>query len=156
MEQRPRERPTTQAGFTLLELLVVLVIAVMALGVVLPRYSALLPGVQLKGETQQLAALLRQLRSQAIAETRNITLRLADEPGGGVSVSNRESPYLLPESIHITLDGAQSSPMNTDESYIRFFPDGTATGGQILLSGETGGDFRIQVDWLTGRVSIDE
>ena len=38
---------------------------------------------------------------------------------------------------------------------IRFFPDGSSTGGEIMLAGAAG-TFFVRVDWLTGRIRIDE
>jgi len=37
---------------------------------------------------------------------------------------------------------------------IRFYPDGSSTGGSIDLS-VNGEGYRIKVDWLTGGVSLD-
>ena len=38
---------------------------------------------------------------------------------------------------------------------IRFYPDGSSTGGRITVSsGER--KFLVDVDWLTGRVSIED
>jgi general secretion pathway protein H len=155
MRNAPRTPEAAENGFTLLELLVVMVIALLAAGLMVPRFAALLPGVELKSQAQQLAALLRQTRSSAIAESREITLRLSEVPQG-VWISNREDLYPIPSNISIALDGAQSFPMDPGASYIRFFPDGGSTGGALLLNADDGRGFRIRVDWLTGRVSIDE
>ena len=38
---------------------------------------------------------------------------------------------------------------------IRFFPDGSSTGGHIsLIEGKT--EYRVNVDWLTGRIAIED
>jgi general secretion pathway protein H len=154
MKEASRRSETGERGFTLLELLVVMVIAMLAVGLMVPRFAAMLPGVELKSEIHQLAALLRQTRSHAIAQSREITLRLSEEPQG-LWISNREGPYSIPPSINISLEGAQSFLMDPGETYIRFFPDGGSTGGSIMLTADDGRGFRIRVDWLTGRVSID-
>ena len=38
---------------------------------------------------------------------------------------------------------------------IRFYPDGTSTGGRVTLTG-SGAKYDILVDWLSGRVKIVE
>ncbi|MFC6669230.1 GspH/FimT family pseudopilin [Marinobacterium aestuariivivens] len=38
---------------------------------------------------------------------------------------------------------------------IRFYPDGSSSGGTVVLTG-SGGRYEIGVDWLTGRVRIDD
>jgi general secretion pathway protein H len=38
---------------------------------------------------------------------------------------------------------------------IRFFPDGSSTGGEITLAGGNAHRY-VQVDWLTGRVAVYE
>jgi len=154
-------------GFTLLELLVVLVIALMALGVVLPRFSALLPGVELKGASQQMAALLRQFRSQAIAESREITLQLVSpqptteeeglSPGDQperLLLSDGKREYGVPDSVVMTYIPAQSDIYSNDTDVIRFYPDGSSTGGTLTLS-DGHRQYRIEISWLTGKVSID-
>ena len=37
---------------------------------------------------------------------------------------------------------------------IRFYPDGTSTGGRVTV-GDDGRDFDVRIDWLTGRVAVD-
>jgi len=153
-------------GFTLLELMVVLVIALMALAVVLPRFSALLPGVELKGSSQQVAALLRQIRSQAIAESREITLRVvsseanegeatapSDGPGHLV-LNDGERDYPLPDSLVMTYVPEHSAMSAGNENFIRFYPDGSSNGGTLSLS-DGQRQYRIEINWLTGKVSID-
>ena len=36
---------------------------------------------------------------------------------------------------------------------IRFFPDGSSTGGYIALADDKT-EYRVKVDWLTGHISI--
>jgi general secretion pathway protein H len=38
---------------------------------------------------------------------------------------------------------------------IRFFPDGSSTGGGVLLESDQAG-YDVLVDWLTGGISIHE
>ena len=59
----------------------------------------------------------------------------------------------MPTGSHISLSTAQQEQLNAATGAIRFFPDGSSTGGGVGLS--LGAErYDIQVDWLTGGVSI--
>ncbi|PIV82132.1 type II secretion system protein GspH, partial [bacterium CG17_big_fil_post_rev_8_21_14_2_50_64_8] len=61
--------------------------------------------------------------------------------------------YRLPEKIEVALFTAQSELMDAKTGAIRFYPDGSSTGGRVTLSrGER--KYRVDVDWMTGRVKI--
>jgi len=53
-------------------------------------------------------------------------------------------------------DGRQQQELVSDTSGgIRFFPDGSSTGGNIaVVLGER--EWRINVGWLTGEITLDE
>ncbi|NVK40234.1 MAG: GspH/FimT family pseudopilin [Oceanospirillaceae bacterium] len=159
-------KPSRQAGFTLLELMVVLVVASLMLSLVVPRFAAVLPGVELKSYTQKTAALLRNLRSQAMAESRLVALSL-DTEAHQMRVSGRDAPISVPQDIRLTLNDDGSLALGNEivlpEAFgvseslpsIRFYPDGSSSGGDLTLS-SGGGGYAIRVDWLTGQVSIDD
>ena len=158
-------KAAAEAGFTLLELLVVLVLATLMLSLVVPRFAAVVPGVELKSTTQKTASLLRYARSRAMAESRLIAVEL-DADAHALRMSHRDEPIALPESIELTLSDTGSLalgheiqlPPTLDASApgpsIRFYPDGSSSGARLQLSGASG-RFVIEVDWLTGRVRID-
>lgn len=151
--------PTARgAGFTLLELLVTLVIMTLAVSLVAPRLGEALPGAELKAETRKVAALLRHARSQAVVLNREILIRLVDEPAA-LSISTQAQPYRLPGQVRLALNPRRASeetdPADQPGEVIRFFPEGHSTGGSITLSREDGRHTSINIDWLTGRVSID-
>ncbi|GAA3550294.1 GspH/FimT family protein [Zobellella aerophila] len=138
-------------GFTLLELLVVLVIAMLALTVVAPRFSALLPGVELKTYSQQTAALLRLARSQAIGRGEEVALTFDGETR---ETRMSDGVYPWPENIQLQLPTA-GPPRGPQEKKMIFYPDGSASGGMITVSSSSR-QYLIEVNWLTGRVSIHE
>ncbi|MDI3324152.1 GspH/FimT family pseudopilin [Pontibacterium granulatum] len=141
-----------QYGFTLLELLVTMLIAVMAITVVAPRFSALIPGVEIKGEAQKVAALLRFARSRAIAEGDVISVARLEEPAA-IEVTGSSKLYTWPSSI--TMELTRELSQTDDEPEIRFYPDGSSSGGVVSLKSE-GLSYTVAVDWLTGRVIIND
>ena len=69
------------------------------------------------------------------------------------TVDDGRATRSLDEALDITLETARSELGGETVGAIRFFPDGSSTGGRVTLAlGER--DYHIDVDWLTGRVSI--
>lgn len=143
-----------QHGFTLLEMLVALIIGVLLVTLVPPLLSGLGGGVELRSAARQLAAGLRSARNQAVTRQQEavLTLDLAQHRFG---VSGDPRVIALPNSVAFNLYTAQSELLDQTTGNIRFFPDGSSTGGAITVSNPKIA-YRINVDWLTGAVNIVE
>jgi general secretion pathway protein H len=149
---RPAARAS--AGFTLLEVVVVLTIGVIAYVMILgvPMRGASI--YDLKSAARTLASGLRQAQTTAIA-TRRDTLLTLDMEAKEFVVPGVADAHKLPQSIDLKLYTAQSEVTSDKRGSIRFYPDGSSTGGRITVSaGER--KFLVDVDWLTGRVSIED
>lgn len=145
-------------GFTLMELLVVLVIASLAISLVGPAFQRLLPGLTLEAESRKLAGLLRHARSQAILSGAPVAIS-QDAESGGLRLSYREQPYVLPEHFSLALEagpGASDSDMALGMALgmaqILFYPRGDSSGGSLRLTLDDGRSEAVSVDWLSGRV----
>lgn len=143
---------TEQRGFTLLELLVVLVIASLAISLVGPGYQRLLPGLTLEAESRKMMALLRHARSQAIFTGTEVSVSL-DAEGRGLRLSYRKQPYTLPEYLTLELEEgpAQGERRTPGAAQILFYPRGDSSGGSLNLKMEARNEV-ISVDWLSGRI----
>ncbi|MCB1786071.1 MAG: prepilin-type N-terminal cleavage/methylation domain-containing protein [Chromatiaceae bacterium] len=143
-------RPT--AGFTLLELLAVLMLSGLLLAVVPPLLSRAVPGVQLKSATRTLVSALRQTRNFAIshASAERLTIDLEQRQ---MRVPGRLQPIAIPEQIDVRLTIAQSQQRAPGVAAIGFFPDGSSTGGRIQLA-RAGSRYQVDIDWLTGKVAV--
>lgn len=152
MAQRGR-----QGGFTLLELLVVLVIGAMLMAVAPPMISRAMPGMELKGATRHLASALRYARTRAATAGEEATVSF-DLEQRSITTSGRTKPYQIPESLKLDLLTAESETEGETIGRVRFYPDGGSTGGRITLSLEDRPErkFEVDVDWLTGRIRILE
>jgi general secretion pathway protein H len=139
-------------GFTLLELMVTLVIAGALVALVPPMLQRALPSVQLRGAAQELASALRYLRSWSIAQGREGRLIL-DLQNKNYTISARNQTYSLPEDAQVSLQAASDERLDDQRSAIRFYPDGSSSGGRVTLK-TADNERRIDVDWLTGRVSL--
>lgn len=58
----------------------------------------------------------------------------------------------LSRDLQVTFDAVREEQHSAREAAIRFFPDGSATGGRISLRTQ-GVGYRVDVRWLTGEVT---
>jgi len=139
-------------GFSLIELLVVMVLVVGLFGLVGTSISRSVGGAELRNEVREIIAGLRHTRGQAIIR-RTETVFRADADGlTWQAAGNAEQK--LPAGLDITLTTARSEMTGENAGGIRFFPDGSSTGGSVLLSVDER-KWYVTVGWLTGEISQD-
>ena len=143
-----------QDGFTLIELLVVLAIIGLLVTLAPMGLSRMMPGLEVQAAARQLSASLRNARSIAIRDNQEATLTL-DLEERRYSLAGETRDYEIDEDIEIKLLTATSEQESEQVGSIRFFPDGTSTGGTVTLTGG-GVAYDVLVDWLTGRIEIAE
>ena len=173
---RPSSLPSTthhspltthqDAGVTLLELLVVIVLSSVLLAVVFPSVGAGLRTLELRSAAQRLAASARYAREQAIHRQRFYELEI-DAEAGTISVGDleRNGPALagsaqarrsfeLPATVRVERISPEESGGASRRRFL-FSPDGAAPAFEIVL-----GNDRRQVvvtsDPLTGFPRIAE
>ena len=142
-----------ERGFTLLELIIVLAIIGAAL--------AFVPGFMLRGQprldvdiaARAIADALRQARSYAVLHNRDQLFAL-DVEEHLYRIPEQRAPVQIPREIEVTFQTSRSEVMSETIGQIRFFPDGSATGGRIGLAID-GRHVEVVVDWLTGLVSVN-
>ncbi len=143
-----------EAGFTLLEIIVVLAIGAAVYVVLLSGPIGKSGAADLKAAARTLASGLRQAQSSAMATRRDAVLTIDVESKEFVTTVD-PTPRRLPDNLELKLYTAQSEVTSERRGSIRFYPDGSSTGGRITVaSGER--KYLVDVDWLTGRVSIGD
>ncbi|HTQ35342.1 MAG TPA: GspH/FimT family pseudopilin [Stellaceae bacterium] len=130
------------AGFSLIELLVVLAIIGMSLAIALPLLAGHVGGATLNAATSEIRAALRGARSTAITEDRPVIFR--GDPAGGYWLGHRH--FSLPlmnggQPLRVAIEGG---------AWISFYPSGGSSGGRIVVV-SANAQRRITVDTLTGR-----
>ena len=141
-------------GVTLLELLIVLMLMALIAGIAIPMFGGGVSSTDLKSAAREVAAGLRFARDQAIAQRAESLLEL-NLQGRTFRVPPDPRTHRLPERLELKLYTAQRDLVDEKIGAIRFFPDGGSNGGRVTLaSGER--KYDVDVDWLTGRVSILE
>lgn len=149
MARSPRE-----SGFTMLELILVLVLGAGILAVVMGLAPKGASSADLKASARALASGLRQAQSTAMATRRDTTLTV-DMESREFNFTGSHRAHVLPTGIDLKLLTAQTEVESERKGAIRFYPDGSSTGGRITVAaGER--HYFVDIDWLTGRVAINE
>jgi general secretion pathway protein H len=152
---RARGNPALrQRAFTLLEVIVVLALGTLIYLVLLNAPFGKASAADLKSAARTLASGLRQAQSTAMATRRDALLTLDVEAREFVTTADAQARK-IPDSVDLNLVAAQTEVTSERRGSIRFYPDGSSTGGRITVSsGER--KLLVDVDWLTGRVSIND
>ncbi len=140
-------------AFTLVELLVVLI----CLGLIAMLGVGALPDI---GETRRLqtaaadvrAAFVRA-RAEAILSGRPVEV-VVDIDQRVLRVPGENRPVRLPGNANVMLRTAADQVVGEKVGRIVFRADGTSAGGSLELSNPAGRGYDIDVNWLTGRVSM--
>jgi len=141
------------SGFTLFELLVVLVVMSLSLAIALPGISRSISSGDIKGTARQMLSSMRLARSQAIRQRQTVDFYV-DVDRRFYKTGKAGDSRHLPKHSKITLYTARSQMQDDGSGYIRFFPDGSATGGRVTLSMGKASQL-IDVNWLTGGISVN-
>jgi general secretion pathway protein H len=140
-----------QRGFTLLEILVVMVlVAVMALlaaGAMTGGFDRL----RLDSSAKQVASELRHARARALAT--GVPQQFVIDPRARTWQSAEDRGGDLPQQLGVVFTGARELQPAEGIGAIVFFGDGASTGGRVQLSAGRAAR-NIDVAWLTGEVTL--
>jgi general secretion pathway protein H len=140
-----------QSGFTLVELLVVLMLVSVMLALVGTSISRSVSGAEMRTAAREVAASLRYTRTRAILDKAEQVF-LVDAENRTYQAAGRR-PEQLPEGMNVELNTARSELTSEFVGGIRFYPDGGSTGGNVRLEAN-GRVYQVNVAWLTGEASV--
>lgn len=143
---------TTQAGFTLIELIVVLAIIAIAATMVVVRGAPISPASQARLAASEVAGALQSARSEALVTNRSVAFTL--DTTTRRYRWGQQPERALPADLQLALLTGQEQLVSKSAGMVRFDPDGGSSGGRVTIAG---GDrvWMVGIDWLTGRVSIE-
>jgi general secretion pathway protein H len=141
-----------QDGFTLVELLAVLLVLAIVAGMAATRLGARHSSDILQATAYELASRCRAARTAAIREASEQTV-LIDMANRVVTAGGRAS-LRIADTVSVSSQTSATEQRAPRVAGIRFFPNGQSTGGKIRL--ETGRQaYEVRVNWLTGRVAVE-
>lgn len=167
-------------GFSLIEVMVVLILISLSMFLATPLLSGLSKTVELKGAVKRVSAILRYCRSEAVnrgmvyqvlfdPDLRQVHVQsikekeedegpkdgAKDETKDGAKNEPKQKTYTLPKGVDIKEVKANSPEYPSDYSVIEFYPNGGSNGGTIRLECPDRKAYLIKVNFLTGIVEIE-
>lgn len=152
MQEGRATRAAATAGFTVLEVLVVLGVLALALALGVPALRGPGPQAVLAGQARGLQGLLVEARARAM-ETGGIINCEVDAEKRAIVMQPNGRPLQLPASLAIRATVPEPGLAAGRRAHLQFFPDGSASGLHIVLTAGTLAA-SITVDRMTGHVAL--
>jgi general secretion pathway protein H len=134
-------------------MIIVLVILGLVVGIAASRGPARNHGLEVRGLVASLVEALRGARGRAIAANTPVLIAINGERR---SVAVEGGPTIqVPPGLDLAAAAGPGGALGPKLVGLRFAPDGSSTGGRILLA-DGRRHTQIGVDWLTGRVSVTD
>ncbi len=132
-------------GFTLFELLLVIVILGFSTALVFPTFASGLTSIKIKTTSRRVATAFNYARDLAISEGNTYTVYLSKEKIIISTASESYKEIRIPEEIKI----------NTEHDTVKFFPRGSSSGGAFEVLDKNGRPaYLIKIEPATGRVKV--
>jgi len=172
MKRKQEATPAVrQGGFTMIELVVVLLILTLSAALVTPSLSRFSRTVELKAAVKKISGILRYYRSEAVyrgtvyqvlfnLETGEVKVQSVESEATAEEEQKKEQKiakrYVLPQGVHIKEIETPDPEFPSDLPTIEFYPNGGSNGGTLLLDAQDRKGFRIKVNFLTGIVEVEQ
>ena len=172
-----------RTGFTLIEILLVVVIIMIATAVAIPSFTRSFRGAKLRTAGRELVMASRYARSVAVLQQVQTSVLFDSELGTceivSISTGDESSKFLndtsgeeaeqAPATVKSLLkktfpDGVQiTSVQSTDENavqeiegifYVSYYPNGQCDAYEVVLTDDRGQSLRMDVDALSGKSTV--
>lgn len=140
-----------QAGFTLFEMLVALVISSVVMVLVAVNINSGNDSAKLESTSRELLSALRFVRSKALLKKQEFCLIINLNNNTYEINADKKLVYQMDNSIAVSLKVAENKSLKNNEASICFFEDGSSTGGTIQLE-KNKITRTLVVNWITGNV----
>jgi len=145
-------------GFTLLELLIVVVLLAMVLAVSYPSLTRGSTALHLRATGRDILSTFRYARERAVTEQAGMVLTVDREKQTLVlsdSYRDGSRKYTLPEDVKIQRIALGGTEVLEGPLVVRFLPNGSSDNAEIVLRSNTGSFLRIVSDPITGGARIE-
>ena len=146
-------KPGATEGFSLLEMLVVLVIFSLAAGAAYNGMSWRQPHESLNTVSQKITHIVAaaSLRAVSKGETARVEVNVASRIVSG----GQAGDVVVPEPFKVSLLTGAGLISQDRLGLIEFYSDGTSSGGEIVLEEKSGRTRSVRIFWLTGAISVN-
>lgn len=139
-------------GFTLIELLVVLALLAFVASVTAPNLVGFYHSSKQGALTREVIAKLGQARTSAIESGQATDFLFSYQQQ---SFGTASSTKTVPAGFVVDMVSALEITRDDEWSVIRFYPDGSSSGGTLDISSEqTPVVKHVRVDWLLGHIEL--
>ncbi|MBA4774773.1 MAG: prepilin-type N-terminal cleavage/methylation domain-containing protein [Rhizobiales bacterium] len=139
-------------GFSLIEMLIVITILALATSLAVPALQRSPDRLLVETTARRVAGMMRLAKTRAMFGNMQ-TLVSIDLEERKVTFSD-EARLQLPHSVSLDVVAARLERTGASTVGFRFFPDGTSTGGTIVLSLKDT-QAKISVNWLMGSMALE-
>lgn len=143
--------PYKQSGFTLLELMVAFSVAAFLMAVSTPMVIRMYDSMKYRGAVKDIISAVEATRYAAITQGKAVDIVLT--PAENMYQVGVGEERHLPDSISFSLEAAREVSHGEGTGTIRYYSDGSSTGGSIMITHDSGKGVRLRVDWLLGRLT---
>lgn len=159
-----------RGGFTLIELILVMIVLFTIATIVAPRFSDFFPSFQVRKSSERILAWARKARADAavtgvrqrlVIDPSNrkfwieYEARPMKEPGKFTLLAGAWGEESMPEGVEFeSIEDADSDPSRGGMKFVEFRPDGTSSEATIVLSNDSGDRQTVRVEAATSKVYI--
>lgn len=146
-------------GFSLLEVMIVVLLLAVASAVVYPSMSAGLRGLRLESTARQIVTLMKSARSRAVQQQKlyrvgfhrekNVYI-LANEYGETI----REFALAKELTLREVVLGGKA--VEQDPFFVNFYPNGHSDIVTVVLAVDKGRQVQVEVDPITGLARVEK
>ena len=149
-------------GFTLIEVLLVVVIILIATGISVPIFRGTLQSTQMTDAVRTTIRMARFARSMSIIKQDECILRIKEDrltlSCGDTNSAEPEISRRLPNDIKIgSFENLAEADKNPDEGHVvHFYPTGMNDGFKLTLSGQKDRRSTVTCNPISGKTSVEE
>ncbi|HEY3132113.1 MAG TPA: prepilin-type N-terminal cleavage/methylation domain-containing protein [Acidobacteriota bacterium] len=149
--------PQSRRGFTLIEVVIVLVIIAVAMAVVMPSMRTGLAGMRLEAKGRDFVTLCRTARTLAVGEQR--VYRIAVQRDRNIifladAYHDKVHDFGLSDEIKVSSVKFEGEESRDPAVYISFYPNGRADDAELVLENDRGRKVIVKTDVITGSAKL--
>jgi general secretion pathway protein H len=138
---------TGAGGFTLIELVVVMIIVAVSIGLIMPRVGAGWRRLEDREFLQEFVNTLKSGRLYAMNSGEVVLFRIR----GSERAYGLDEPKPIPENVDIFADHLEVDP-ETKDNLVIFFPDGSLSGNTMEIVFDQVRSYRIAINPVFGSI----
>ena len=142
--------PSAQAGFSLLEMVAVVLILAFSVALAGSLLTGDRTGISIRADVEKVAVRLRQARLSAIRE-QSIISAVIDTERRLITASDGRGSIRLDPRYRLNVIAAQSARQGNGVVGVRFYSNGGSSGATVEFLYRSS-RHELRVNWLTGRI----